>query len=115
MVVEGFGKKCVYLNDPATGRRTVSLEEFDRAYTGVILVMEPGPSFQKGGKKRNTLAALVSRLRHSWGTILFCLFAGFLLNVPRYDRLLTGIAVVFASINFFALQLMLRTRKGEKL
>ncbi len=83
VVVEGFGKKCVYLNDPATGRRRVSLEEFDRAYTGVILVMEPGPSFQKGGTKRNTLAALVSRLRHSWGTILFCLFAGFLLTVPR--------------------------------
>lgn len=83
VVVEGFGKKCVYLNDPATGRRTVSLEEFDRAYTGVILVMEPGPSFQKGGKKRNTLAALVSRLRYSWGTLLFCLFAGFLLTVPR--------------------------------
>jgi NHLM bacteriocin system ABC transporter peptidase/ATP-binding protein len=83
VVVEGFGKKCVYLNDPATGRRTVSLEEFDRAYTGVILVMEPGPSFEKGGKKRNTLAALVSRLRYSWGTILFSLFAGFLLTVPR--------------------------------
>ncbi|MEG4959161.1 MULTISPECIES: NHLP family bacteriocin export ABC transporter peptidase/permease/ATPase subunit [unclassified Microcoleus] len=83
VVVEGFGKKCVYLNDPATGRRTVSLEEFDRAYTGVILVMEPGPSFQKGGTKRNTLAALVSRLRYSWGTILFSLFAGFLLTVPR--------------------------------
>ena len=83
VVVEGFGKKCVYLNDPATGRRRVSLEEFDRAYTGVILVMEPGPSFQKGGKKRNTLAALVSRLRYSWGTILFSLFAGFLLTVPR--------------------------------
>ena len=83
VVVEGFGKKCVYLNDPATGPRTVSLEEFDRAYTGVILVMEPGPSFQKGGKKRNTVAALVSRLRYSWGTILFSLFAGFLLTVPR--------------------------------
>ena len=83
VVVEGFGKKCVYINDPATGRRRVSLEEFDRAYTGVILVMEPGPSFEKGGKKRNTLAALVSRLRYSWGTILFSLFAGFLLTVPR--------------------------------
>ncbi|MEG4440578.1 NHLP family bacteriocin export ABC transporter peptidase/permease/ATPase subunit [Microcoleus sp. AT9_B5] len=83
VVVEGFGKKCVYLNDPATGRRTVSLEEFDRAYTGVILVMEPGPSFEKGGTKRNTIAALVSRLRNSWGTILFSLFAGFLLTVSR--------------------------------
>ena len=83
LVVEGIGKKRVYLNDPASGRRTVSLEEFDRSYTGVILVLEPGQNFEKGGKKTNVLSALVSRLQHSWGTILFCLLAGLLLTAPR--------------------------------
>ncbi|MBF2007664.1 MAG: NHLP family bacteriocin export ABC transporter peptidase/permease/ATPase subunit [Chlorogloeopsis fritschii C42_A2020_084] len=83
LVLEGFGKKRVYLNDPATGRRSVSLEEFDGAYTGVVLVMEPGADFQKGGKKNNIISALIARLQNSWGTILFCLFAGLLLTIPR--------------------------------
>ncbi|NJM71572.1 MAG: NHLP family bacteriocin export ABC transporter peptidase/permease/ATPase subunit [Scytonema sp. RU_4_4] len=83
LVVEGFGKNRFYLNDPATGRQTVSLEEFDRAYTGVVLVMEPGPNFHRGGQKTNIISALASRLQHSWGTILFCLVTGLLLTFPR--------------------------------
>ncbi len=83
LVVEGFTEKCIYVNDPATGRRTISLEEFDRAYTGVVLVMEPGEHFQKGGKKTNIISALASRLRYSQGTILFCILAGLLLTAPR--------------------------------
>lgn len=81
--MEGFGKNCVYLNDPATGRRTVSLEEFDSAYTGVALMMQPGAEFQKGGQKRNIVSALVSRWQHSRNTILFCFLAGLLLTFPR--------------------------------
>ncbi|NMG06395.1 NHLP family bacteriocin export ABC transporter peptidase/permease/ATPase subunit [Brasilonema sp. UFV-L1] len=83
LVVEGFGKNHVYLNDPATGRRTVSLEEFSRAYTGVVLAMQPGEDFQKGGKKNNVISALASRLQNSRSTILFCLLAGLLLTFPR--------------------------------
>ncbi|MCC5648009.1 NHLP family bacteriocin export ABC transporter peptidase/permease/ATPase subunit [Nostoc sp. CHAB 5824] len=83
LVVEGYSKKRVYLNDPANGRRTVSWEEFDRAYTGVALVMEPGADFQKGGKKNHIVSALNSRLQNSRVTILFCLLAGLLLTLPR--------------------------------
>ncbi|MBN3886978.1 MAG: NHLP family bacteriocin export ABC transporter peptidase/permease/ATPase subunit [Nostoc sp. JL34] len=83
LVVEGYSKKRVYLNDPASGRRTVSWEEFDRAYTGVALVMEPGADFQKGGKKNHIVSALNSRLQNSRVTILFCLLAGLLLTLPR--------------------------------
>lgn len=83
LVVEGYSKKRVYLNDPATGKRTVSWEEFDRAYTGVALVMEPGGDFQRGGKKNHIVSALSNRLQNSWDTILFCLLAGLLLTLPR--------------------------------
>lgn len=47
LVVEGFSKERVYLNDPATGRRSVSLQEFDKAYTGFALLLETGKEFKK--------------------------------------------------------------------
>ncbi|MDZ8259901.1 NHLP family bacteriocin export ABC transporter peptidase/permease/ATPase subunit [Nostoc sp. ChiQUE01b] len=83
LVVEGFRKGVVYLNDPSTGRRTISLEEFNPGYTGIVLVMEPGQNFQKGGKKINIVSALSKRLKNSRATILFCLLAGLLLTIPR--------------------------------
>ena len=83
LVVEGFSKEQVYLNDPATGRRKVSLEEFDQSYTGVVLVIEPGPAFKKGGRKRNIISALGDRLQNSWGAVFFVLSAGLFLTIPR--------------------------------
>lgn len=83
LVVEGFGKNKVYLNDPATGPRTVTDDEFDQSYTGVVLVMEPGPDFKKGGKKKGILPSLIGRLKTSQAALLFCILAGLLLTLPR--------------------------------
>jgi NHLM bacteriocin system ABC transporter peptidase/ATP-binding protein len=82
LVVEGFEGDQVYLNDPAMGPRTVSLATFDQAYTGVVLIMEPGPDFEPGGERPNILLALHRRLAGSWGTLLYCCLAGFLLVLP---------------------------------
>jgi len=83
LVLEGFGQDRVYLNDPATGPRTVSLQEFDQAYTGVVLVMEPGANFSKGGRKPSILESLSVRLAGVRGALLYCLIAGLLLTLPR--------------------------------
>jgi ATP-binding cassette subfamily C protein len=82
LVVEGFGKDRVYLNDPALGPRAVSYQEFDEGYTGVVLVMEPGAEFQPGGQKPSLILALASRLRSSVGALLYCILASFLLVIP---------------------------------
>ena len=82
LVVEGFGKERVYLNDPATGPRIVSLKEFDEAYTGVVLVLEPSPEFKKGGRKPSTLLALWQRLQRSGGALVYSVVAGLLLVIP---------------------------------
>ncbi|MBI3844234.1 MAG: NHLP family bacteriocin export ABC transporter peptidase/permease/ATPase subunit [Planctomycetes bacterium] len=82
LVVEGFRKGRAYLNDPASGRRTVSLEEFDQAFTGVVLCMEPGPDFEKKGRPPSTIRALSRRLRGSERDLAFCIVAGLLLVAP---------------------------------
>ena len=82
LVVEGLSKNWVFINDPATGPRRISWEEFDKGFTGVVLVMKPGPDFSKGGRKKSVLLALIDRLQGSIGAILYCILAGFLLVQP---------------------------------
>ncbi len=82
LVVEGFEADKVYLNDPATGPRTVSLQEFDEAYIGIVLIMEPEAGFKKGGHKPSVLRSLLQRLHSSMGAVVLSVLIGFLLVLP---------------------------------
>ena len=82
LVVEGFRQDSVYLNDPATGPRTVTQAEFDQSFTGVVLVGEPGSEFQPGGRKPSLTLALWERLQSSIGALIYCVIAGLLLVIP---------------------------------
>lgn len=82
LVVEGLTKNWVYVNDPATGPRKISWQEFDEGFTGVVLTIEPGDDFEPGGSKASIILALVKRLRGSIGAILYCVLTGFLLVLP---------------------------------
>ena len=62
VVVEGFAKGRVYLNDPASGSRTVTDDEFDRSFTGVVMSFEPNDSFVRGGRFPSVTDALRRRL-----------------------------------------------------
>ncbi|AHB48365.1 ABC transporter [Hyphomicrobium nitrativorans NL23] len=63
LVVEGHRNGTVYLNDPATGPRTVTLSEFDDAFTGVMLVFETTDDFVPEGGKPGLFARLTPRTR----------------------------------------------------
>ena len=82
LVVEGFGKGRVYLNDPAMGRRSVSDEEFDEAFTGVVLQFERGENFARGGKPSSLLQKLTSRLPGSRMALFYVILATLALVLP---------------------------------
>ncbi|GCE31086.1 NHLP family bacteriocin export ABC transporter peptidase/permease/ATPase [Dictyobacter alpinus] len=45
LIVEKWSPKKVQLVDPALGRRSVTAEEFDRSFTGIVIMLEPGLAF----------------------------------------------------------------------
>jgi len=83
LVFEGFRGDRVALNDPALGPRTVSREEFDRSYTGIVLTMEPGNSFQRGGRAPTVWPIVLKRLLSEPLAALFIVCAGLLLILPQ--------------------------------
>jgi NHLM bacteriocin system ABC transporter peptidase/ATP-binding protein len=83
LVVEGFGRGKVYLNDPAGGRRTIGFEEFQRGYSGIAFTFEPGPQFVRQGKRRSALVGLARRLRASKTALVFVILAGMAMAIPN--------------------------------
>lgn len=82
LVVEGFRGGRVYLNDPQSGPRTMAIEDFANAFTGIVLAMSPGPGFTPGGLKPSTIQALRARLQGVGRVLVYCFGAGFLLVLP---------------------------------
>ncbi len=82
VVVEGFGRGRVYLNDPAFGPRVVSTEEFDLSFTGVVLTFTPGPDFEPGEKPPGLWRALRQRLIGSEIGLVYVLLTSLALVLP---------------------------------
>ncbi|WP_058043984.1 NHLP family bacteriocin export ABC transporter peptidase/permease/ATPase subunit [Streptomyces roseifaciens] len=76
-----FGRRGVYVNDPAKGRRFVPMDEFDDSFTGVVLTFEPGDDFRRTGRRPGVTGALPARLRGTSGTLLAAVISSLLLVV----------------------------------
>lgn len=82
VVLEGIKKKNVYINDPASGPRKISYEDFDESFTGVVLTFEPGPDFQRGGEKPRLYSSLARRLVGCKNALVYVILAGLFLVIP---------------------------------
>jgi NHLM bacteriocin system ABC transporter peptidase/ATP-binding protein len=82
LVLDGFHKGKVRLNDPAVGPREVTEEELDQAFTGVVLTFKPDPGFERRGEPPKLIPALRRRLTGSRAALAFVLLAGLGLVIP---------------------------------
>ncbi|MFZ5643681.1 MAG: NHLP family bacteriocin export ABC transporter peptidase/permease/ATPase subunit [Bacillota bacterium] len=82
LVLEGFGQGYAYLNDPASGPRSVTEEEFDQSFTGVVMAFEVGPDFEKNGGRPTIAAALKKRLKGSETALAYVILVGLALVIP---------------------------------
>jgi NHLM bacteriocin system ABC transporter peptidase/ATP-binding protein len=100
VVLDGFKGKRAYLNDPAKGSYSVSLEQFDESFTGVCIMFEPGEDFVPGGKPKSILGFAKRKLRGAEAAIAFVVLTTVITSFmgvvePVFsrifmDRLLTG-------------------------
>ena len=100
LVLNGFKGNKAYLNDPAKGNYSVSMETFDKSFTGICLMFEPGEDFQPGGKPKSMLAFAKKRLVGAGTAVAFVILTTVIASLigiiqPAFsriflDRLLTG-------------------------
>ncbi len=75
VVLTGFKKNKAYINDPAKGSYSVTLEQFDKAFTGVCILLEPSGSFMPGGKQKSILSFIKKRMAGTAAAVIFVVLA----------------------------------------
>ncbi len=100
VVLDGFRGKYAYLNDPARGTVKIPMEEFDSAFTGIVLIPTPSDTFRADGKRRSTIDFARKRLIGAGAAVVFVMLAtviSYLFGIVNsvtsrifLDRLLTG-------------------------
>ena len=100
VVLDGFRGNKAYINDPARGFVKVPMDEFDKQYTGVILVIEPSENFEPSGKRKSVLKFAANRLKGTGSAVAFVILTTVIASLmsvisPGFsriflDKLLTG-------------------------
>lgn len=100
LVFCGFRGNKAVLNDPAKGTYSVSMETFDKSFTGICLMFEPSETFEPGGKPKSVIAFAKKRLKGAGAAVAFVVATTVISSLigiinPAFsriflDRLLTG-------------------------
>ena len=82
VVLEGYKGGYYYINDPAQGPVKVTADDFDQAFTGVVLTFEKSHEFQKGGNRPNVFRSLYNRLGKVKLALAYTFLVSLFLVVP---------------------------------
>lgn len=82
VVLEGFHKGYAYINDPASGRRRLTMDEFEESYTGIALQILPTPAVKPMGHQYSVMAEIGAKLvKDKWAALYVGILA-LLMVVP---------------------------------
>ncbi len=81
LVLEGYDGRNYYLNDPSTGRRRVSAEEFEKDFSGIALRFKRGDDFTPGGEQPDLFRQLGALLAGSWKLLTGVIACGLMLTL----------------------------------
>lgn len=82
LVCEGWDDRGnFFLNDPASGHRTVDWEEFSGMFTGITLILRPAENFVREGKPESVWKDLTKNLLSDRRTMIFILSVGACLSL----------------------------------
>ena len=81
VVLEGFDGRHFHLNDPSTGRRRVSAEEFSKDYSGIALRFKRSADFRPGGERPDLFRQLGALLAGSWSLLTGVIACGLMLTL----------------------------------
>ena len=100
VVICGRRGKTVYINDPGSGKMKISMEEFDKAFTGLCIRLRPGTGFRPNGHQRSIFSYLRGNLADAKQTLVFVTLAALIVSLTSLllpagsrvflDRVLTG-------------------------
>lgn len=82
MVFEGVKRGHAYINDPAEGRRKVSLDELNASFTGIVLTFEKTNKLVTTKKPKSILNFLRSRAKNQTSSLFMMFLLGIILVLP---------------------------------
>lgn len=134
VVIEGFSKNTVFINDPASGPRSITYEELNESFTGVLLTFSPTENFRhvSTGEKK-WIPLLWNYFKLFKAPLIYCLLIGLISIIPLLalnvlsqvfiDNILigkiyswstgvligfAGISLIITAINFFQQWILIR-------
>lgn len=82
VVLEGFRGKTVFINDPANGKRRLSMEEFDECFTGIVLTFKKTETFAPRKAERSIWSFIKERLHTRKTAMAALVILGLLFSIP---------------------------------
>lgn len=86
LVVEGVGNRVVHLNDPASGPRKVTHNDFKKSYSHLALTFTKTSEFKEGGRPTydSVWKMVASRCKTSKRSLTYLFFMGLCLLLPGF-------------------------------